>query len=58
MEIKDSLNFLSSSLDSLVKNLRDKGKEDLKKTFPHIYAYFKKKWPEIDEEAFDMLTGN
>ena len=36
--------------------MRDKGKEDLKKTFPHTYAYFKKKWPAIDEEAFDMLT--
>ena len=43
-------------MEALVNNLRDEGKEDLKKAFPHTYSNFKKKWPTIDEEASDMLT--
>ena len=45
VEFKDSLQFLNSSLDKLVKNLKDKGVKEgksIKDTFPHIYTYFKK----------------
>merc|ERR1712208_46795 len=59
LEFKDSLEFLNSSLEKLVKNLKDKGlKEDksIKDTFPSTYAYFKKDWNHIDENAFELLT--
>ena len=45
LEFKDSLQFLNSSLDKLVKNLKDKGVKEgktLKDTFPNTYAFFKK----------------
>ena len=59
IEFKDSAQFLNSSLDKLVKNLKNKGiKENkpAKDTFPNTYAYFKKKWKHIDDEGFEMLT--
>ena len=55
---KDSLSFLNSSLEKLVKNLKDKGVKEgkeLKETFPSTYAYFKKDWKNIDNEAFELL---
>ena len=59
LEFKDSLQFLNSSLEKLVKNLKDKGlkeEKSIKDTFPNTYAYFKKDWNHIDEEAFELLT--
>ena len=47
LEIKDSLSFLNSSLDKLVKNLKDKGVKEgklIKDTFPNTYTYFKKSY--------------
>ena len=52
LEFKDSLSFLNSSLEKLVKNLKDKGVKEgkeLKETFPNTYAYLKKDWKNIDE---------
>ena len=52
---KDSLNFLPSSLDSLVNNLREEAGEDkekIKKLFKHSYSFFKKKYPQKDEILF------
>merc|ERR1712030_297479 len=59
IKIKDSLPFLNSSLEKLVKNLKDKGLKEgksIKDTFPNTYAYFKKDWNHIDEDAFELLT--
>merc|ERR1712055_565060 len=59
LEFKDSLQFLNSSLEKLVKNLKDKGlkeEKSIKDTFTNTYAYFKKDWGNIDEEAFELLT--
>ena len=59
LEFKDSLQFLNSSLEKLVKNLKDKGlkeEKSIKDTFTNTYAYFKKDWNHIDEEAFELLT--
>ena len=56
IEFKDSLNFLSSSLESLVKDLRDKRNDDMTKVFRNTYSYFQKYWSHIDQEAFEMLT--
>ena len=59
IEIKDSLNFMSCSLDKLVSNLKEKGKKEnktLQETFPNTYAYFKKSWNHVGEDAFEMLT--
>ena len=59
LEFKDSLSFLNSSLEKLVNNLKDKGIKEgksIKDTFPNTYAYFKKDWNHIHEDAFDLLT--
>ena len=54
---KDSLNFLPSSLDSLVKNLREEAGNDKKKMkylFHHTFSYFKEKFPNLDESLFNQ----
>ena len=59
LEFKDSLQFLNSSLEKLVHNLKDKGVKEgksIKDTFPNTYAYFKKVYKNIDENAFELLT--
>ena len=59
IEFKDSAQFLNSSLDKLVKNLKNKGVEGstpTKDTFPNTYAYFKKKWKHVDDDGFELLT--
>ena len=59
IRIQDSLQFLNCSLDKLVSNLREKGGKDnktLKETFPTAYAYFKREWLHIEEDAFYMLS--
>ena len=59
MEFKDSLQFLNSSLDKLVKNLKDKGLREgksLKETFPNTYEYFKRRWKNVNEDGFELLT--
>ena len=59
IEIKDSLNFMSLSLDKLLKNLKEKGKKEnkiLEKTFPHTFEYFKSMFPNVDEDGFEILT--
>ena len=51
--------FFNSSLEKLVKNLKDKGLKEgksIKDTFPNTYAYFKKVYKNIDEQAFELLT--
>ena len=59
VEFKDSLQFLNSSLDKLVKNLKDKGVKEgktLGETFPHTYEYFKSTWNDVNEDGFELLT--
>ena len=59
IEFKDSAQFLSSSLDKLAQNLKQKGEKGgchLKDTFPNTYQYFKKEWKDVDENAFELLT--
>ena len=59
VEFKDSLQFLNSSLDKLVKNLKDKGVKEgktLGETFPHTYEYFKRNWTDVNEDGFELLT--
>mgnify|MGYP001198188336 CR=1 FL=1 len=59
VEFKDSLQFLNSSLDKLVNNLKDKGLREgksLKETFPSTYEYFKRRWKNVNEDAFELLT--
>jgi hypothetical protein len=59
VEFKDSLQFLNSSLDKLVKNLKDKGVKEGKtfgETFPHTYEYFKSTWNDVNEDGFELLT--
>ena len=58
LHFKDSLNFLSSSLDKLTSNLAAKAKNEemLKSVFPNLYKYFKKDWSNISEKGFKMLT--
>ena len=59
LEFKDSLQFLNSSLEKLVNNLKDKGVKEgksIKETFPNTYAYLKKDWNHIHEDAFELLT--
>ena len=52
LKFKDSLNFLSASLDKLVSNLGSKGDEH----FKNLKAYFQDKWNHLPERAFKMLT--
>ena len=50
LEIKDSLQFLNSSLEKMANNLKDKGLKEgksIKDTFPNTYAYLKKKFIKI-----------
>ena len=59
--IKDSMNFLGSSLDKLVKNLKDEGRQkgNMREVFKHTYSYFddlRTKIPSLTEEDFDLLT--
>ena len=54
IELKDSLNFMGLSLDKLVSTLKEKGRKEnktLQQTFPNTYLYFKKYWPNVDEDA-------
>ena len=51
LKFKDSLQFLNSSLDALVKNLAAKSN-----AFNHLRSYFEDKWGHLPEEAFQMLT--
>ena len=51
LKFKDSLQFLNSSLDALVKNLAAKST-----AFNHLRSYFEDKWGHLPEEAFQMLT--
>ena len=56
---KDSLNFLNSSLDSLVQNLRVDAEGDiekLKEKFPITYQFFKEEFPDLNDETFQFLT--
>ena len=55
---KDSLQFLSSSLDKLTENLAGKAVngQRLEDVFPNLHNYFKDKWNHLPEEAFEMLT--
>ena len=60
LEFTDSLQFLNSSLEKLVKNLKDKGlkeEKSIKDTFPNTYAYFKKDWNHIHEfmDSWDKM---
>ena len=56
LEIKDSLNFLSSSLDKLVKNLKVKAEGSLNQCFPNTYRYFKENCKGVQDKGFEMLT--
>ena len=51
LKFKDSLQFLNSSLDKLVKNLAAKTN-----AFNYLKEYFQEKWGHLPEEAFQMLT--
>ena len=56
---KDSLQFLTGSLQTLTKNLKAKGEEEkmeMKKTFPNSWQYFQENWNHLDDAAFEMLT--
>jgi len=55
---KDSMQFLSSSLDQLTENLAAKATDGytLKDVFPNLHNYFKENWNHVPEEAFAMLT--
>ena len=52
LKFKDSLNFLNSSLDKLVSNLKGKGDG----AFNNLNKYFKEKWGHLPTSAFHMLT--
>ena len=52
--IKDSFNFLSYSLDKLVKDR--KSTQNLPELFPATYAFFKEKYDHLSEDAFELLT--
>ena len=59
VHIKDSLQFLNTSLDTLVSNLKKYGesrKQPLSQTFKYTYEYFKENWPQLDEKYFEKLT--
>ena len=51
LKFKDSLQFLNSSLDKLVKNLAAKVN-----VFKNLREYFEEKWGHLPEEAFTLLT--
>ena len=57
--MKDSLQFLNCSLDKQVTNLAEKGKKDgktLMEILPTTYSYFKEKWGEVGQQAFELST--
>ena len=58
LKFKDSLNFLATSLDKLVANLKAKAKKENndKGLFASTWRYFKDKWGHLPETAFQMLT--
>lgn len=58
LQFKDSLQFLSSGLDKLVKNLTEKATngQTLKDVFPNLHNYFKEKWSHLPADAFELLT--
>ena len=47
LKFKDSLQFLNSSIEKLVKNLSAKSN-----AFNHLKEYFQEKWGHLPEEAF------
>ena len=51
LKIKDSQQFLNSSIEKLVKNISDKSN-----TFNHLNEYFQEKWGHLPVKAFHMLT--
>ena len=55
---KDSLQFLNSSLDTLVSNLRSKQKsgKSLQELFPNLFNYFQSKWCHLPLENFELLS--
>ena len=55
IEFKDSFQFLNTSLERLVSNLKTKG-GNITTQFPNTWTYFKRRWKHLDPEAFDMLT--
>lgn len=58
LEIKDSFNFLNTSLEKLVGNLKKLGEskfKNSKQAFPHLYKYYTEKWKHIDEDSFNLL---
>ena len=55
IEFKDSLQFLNTSLEKLVSNLKSKG-ENIALQFPNTWKYFNHRWKHLDQEAFEMLT--
>ena len=58
IQIKDSLNFLPSSLDKLVEVRRKQGKtpEKLIELFPNTWHFFKKTYPHLSDDLFQLLT--
>ena len=63
LTFKDSLQFLNSSLDKLVNNLKEKAEKPkdklpLEQVFPNLNKYFQEKWWHLPnpKEAFKMLT--
>ena len=58
LEFKDSLNFLSASLNKLVKNLKlaaGDGFNKIDEYFKHTKNYFQKEWKHVPQKAFKML---
>ena len=63
LTFKDSLQFLNSSLDKLVNNLKEKAEKPkdklpLEQVFPNLNKYFQENWWHLPnpKEAFKMLT--
>ena len=58
LHFKESLQFLNSSLDTLVDNLRSKQKsgKTLQEWFPSLFNYFKSEWGHLSLEDFELLT--
>ena len=58
LQFKDSLQFLNSSLDTLVANLRLKQKsgKTLQELFPNLFNYFQSEWSHLSLEDFELLS--
>ena len=63
LTFKDSLQFLNSSLDKLVNNLKEKAEKPkdklpLEQVFPNLNKYFQEKWWHLPnpKEVFKILT--